>query len=50
MAFTGTLIPIASPHGVAVRVHSHRNAGKSSWRRAALNRVNRLSEVVKTVS
>jgi hypothetical protein len=35
MAFVGTFIPIASPDGVAARVRSRRNAGKSSWRRAA---------------
>ena len=36
MVFVGTFTLIASPHGYANRVRSRRNAGKSSWRRAAL--------------
>ena len=44
MAFTGTLIPIASRHGFIAHDRSRRNATKSSWRRAVLK-----SEVVSPV-
>ena len=43
IAFVGTLIPIVSRRVFAARVRSHRNAAKSSWRRVASNRTNRMN-------